>query len=51
MGAGNHPRFGTDGVRGVAGTELTTEFVRLLGRACARVLGSSTLLVGRDPRP
>ena len=51
MGAGNHPRFGTDGVRGVAGTELTAEFVRLLGRACARVLGSSTLLVGCDPRP
>lgn len=51
MGAGNQPRFGTDGVRGVAGTELTAEFVRLLGRASARVLGSSTILVGRDPRP
>ncbi|CAB4833773.1 unannotated protein [freshwater metagenome] len=51
MGAINQPRFGTDGVRGVAGTELTAEFVRLLGRACARVLGSSSLLVGRDPRP
>jgi len=51
MGAGSQPRFGTDGVRGVAGTELTADFVRLLGRAAARVLGSSTILVGRDPRP
>jgi phosphoglucosamine mutase len=51
MGAINQPRFGTDGVRGVAGTELTTAFVRLLGRAAARVLNSPTILVGRDPRP
>jgi phosphoglucosamine mutase len=31
-------RFGTDGVRGVAGTELTIEFAHRLGRAAARVL-------------
>ena len=51
MGAARLPRFGTDGVRGVAGSELTTSFVELLGRASARVLGSTTILVGRDPRP
>jgi len=31
-------RFGTDGIRGVAGTELTPELVLALGRAAARVL-------------
>ena len=43
-------RFGTDGVRGVAGTELTPEFVVALGRAAARVLGPARFLVGRDTR-
>ena len=32
-------KFGTDGVRGVANTELTAEFSLRLGRAAARVLG------------
>ena len=32
-------KFGTDGVRGVANTELTAEFALRLGRAAARVLG------------
>ena len=50
MGAGSAPRFGTDGVRGVAYTELSTEFVRTLGRAVARVIGSPVVLVGRDTR-
>jgi phosphoglucosamine mutase len=47
------PRFGTDGVRGVANTELTPEVVTALGRAAARVLatsGHSTFLVGSDTR-
>ena len=44
-------RFGTDGVRGVANTELTVELVTALGRAAARVLGTSTaFVVGRDTR-
>jgi phosphoglucosamine mutase len=45
-------RFGTDGVRGVAGSELTPELVLGLGRAAARVLGAAgvPLLVGRDTR-
>ena len=45
-------RFGTDGVRGVAGRELTPELVLALGRAAARVLGvpGRPLVVGRDTR-
>ncbi len=56
------PRFGTDGVRGIANTELTPEVVTALGRAGARVLGAKigakvggsngrvTFLVGADTR-
>ena len=50
-------RFGTDGVRGIAGTELTPELVLALGRAAARVLceappgrGRARLVVARDTR-
>jgi phosphoglucosamine mutase len=48
-------RFGTDGVRGVAGSELTPELVLGLGRAAAAVLtgglpGRPALLLGRDTR-
>jgi len=43
-------RFGTDGLRGVAGAELTPELALALGRAAARVLGASQWFVGRDPR-
>ncbi len=44
-------RFGTDGVRGDADTELPTEFVVALGRAAAQVLGTQQpLLIGRDTR-
>jgi phosphoglucosamine mutase len=43
-------RFGTDGVRGVALTELTTDYVRLLGRAAAEVLGGERWYVARDTR-
>ncbi len=42
--------FGTDGVRGVANTEITPELALTLGRAAARVLGGSTWLIGRDTR-
>ncbi|MGB0112896.1 MAG: phosphoglucosamine mutase [Ilumatobacteraceae bacterium] len=51
-------RFGTDGVRGAAHTELTLEFAERLGRAAAAVLadaadhsdGPSTIVVGGDTR-
>jgi phosphoglucosamine mutase len=43
-------RFGTDGVRGVANSELSTELVLALGRAVARTITATTFLVGRDTR-
>jgi phosphoglucosamine mutase len=43
-------RFGTDGVRGRANTELTPSFALDLGRAAAQVLGASTAVVGGDSR-
>lgn len=42
--------FGTDGVRGVVGEELTVELVERLGRAFASWSGGRTVLVGRDTR-
>ena len=47
--------FGTDGIRGVAGTELTRGLAMSLGRAAVLVLGqharsTPTIVVGRDPR-
>ena len=47
--------FGTDGVRGLAGTELTEDLAHRLGRAAALVLGRRnpgplSFVVGRDPR-
>lgn len=43
-------RFGTDGVRGDADTELTDDLVESLGRAAARVLPAERFLIGRDTR-
>ncbi len=53
-------RFGTDGVRGAAYTELTTAFATAVGRAAARVLTGDSLsgdtltghrfVIGRDTR-
>ena len=43
-------RFGTDGIRGVANTELSPEFALQLGRAAAKVLGGTKVLLGRDTR-
>lgn len=45
-----HPRFGTDGVRGLAIEEISPEFVMALGRAVGRVLAPERMLVGRDTR-
>jgi phosphoglucosamine mutase len=44
------PGFGTDGVRGVANSELTAELAVSLGRAAAKVLGAAAFVVGRDTR-
>lgn len=48
------PKFGTDGVRGVANTELTAEFALRLGIAAAHVLvrhaAGRHVVVGRDTR-
>jgi phosphoglucosamine mutase len=48
--------FGTDGVRGRAGTELTAALATGLGTAAVQVLGRHgdarpVMIVGRDPRP
>ena len=49
-------KFGTDGVRGVAGLDLTTEFAHRLARAAARVLapaesaGPAMVVIGGDTR-
>ncbi len=42
--------FGTDGVRGIFGEDLTTELVERLGRAFASWSDRSDVLVGRDTR-
>lgn len=43
-------RFGTDGVRGRANTELTPAFALNLGRAAAQVLAPELAVVGGDSR-
>ena len=42
--------FGTDGVRGRAGSELTEEMVKTLGLSAAPYLGSDQVVIGRDTR-
>ena len=42
--------FGTDGVRGVAITEITPTDAVTLGAAAVQALGCSRLLLGRDTR-
>lgn len=44
------PRFGTDGIRGAANSELTPELVLALGRSVVQVLRPRKCLVGRDTR-
>src|SRR3954454_2264585 len=44
-------KFGTDGVRGAAGVDLTPELVVALGRAAVRALDASEpFLIARDTR-
>jgi phosphoglucosamine mutase len=42
--------FGTDGVRGVVGEDLSTDLVQRLGRAAALWSGRGRVFVGRDTR-
>jgi phosphoglucosamine mutase len=42
--------FGTDGVRGIVGEDLTPELVERLGKAAALWSGRGRVLVGRDTR-
>ena len=44
------PKFGTDGVRGAAFSELTIEYVERLGTVAMQVLASSQVVIGRDTR-
>jgi phosphoglucosamine mutase len=44
------PIFGTDGVRGAAGSELTPELALAIGRAAGSHLRQGPVLVGRDTR-
>ena len=42
--------FGTDGVRGVVGQDLTADLVEKLGRAAAYWSGGGRIFIGRDTR-
>jgi phosphoglucosamine mutase len=42
--------FGTDGVRGIVGEDLTPDLVERLGRAAALWSGSGRVFIGRDTR-
>jgi phosphoglucosamine mutase len=42
--------FGTDGVRGVVGEDLTLDLVERLGRAATLWAGGGAVLIGRDTR-
>jgi phosphoglucosamine mutase len=44
------PIFGTDGVRGVAGSDLTPELALDIGRAAGSYLRGGPVLIGRDTR-
>lgn len=43
-------RFGTDGIRGVANTDLTPEFAVRLGRALAANVADGPFIIARDTR-
>lgn len=43
-------QFGTDGIRGVANSELTAELALALGRAAVEVLDSELFVIGADTR-
>ena len=43
--------FGTDGIRGIAGRDLTAGLAHAVGRAAGRLAGDGRVLVGMDTRP
>lgn len=43
--------FGTDGIRGVAGVDLTTDLAHRVGLAAGRVFAARMVLLARDTRP
>lgn len=47
---GGKPIFGTDGVRGAAGSELTAELALEIGQAAGSYLNGGPVLVGQDTR-
>src|SRR4051812_9912122 len=47
---GKRRYFGTDGVRGVVGEDLTPPLVERLGRAATHWSGGGAVLIGRDTR-
>ncbi|RLT59043.1 MAG: phosphoglucosamine mutase, partial [Candidatus Aquidulcis sp.] len=44
-------RFGTDGIRGIAGETLTVELAAALGFALMQQHPAGLVLIGRDTRP
>jgi phosphoglucosamine mutase len=48
--AGKRRYFGTDGVRGIVGRDLTPALVERLGRAVTLWQGGAAVLIGRDTR-
>jgi phosphoglucosamine mutase len=48
--AGKRKYFGTDGVRGIVGRDLTPALVERLGRAVTLWRGGGAVLIGRDTR-
>lgn len=44
-------RFGTDGIRGIAGESVTDSIAYALGRALAAHFPGGNILIGRDTRP
>jgi len=47
---GGRRYFGTDGVRGIVGEDLTPDLVKRLGKAATLWAGAGRVLVGRDTR-
>ena len=43
--------FGTDGIRGIVGRDLTVDLAYRVGRAAGAVAGAGRVLVGMDTRP
>lgn len=44
------PRFGTDGVRGLANQDITPDVAQAIARAASEFLGGGRVVIGRDSR-